>query len=34
VATAVVAILLNGGWPAAIAVAAIWIAALVALLTS
>jgi len=34
VATAVVAILLSGGWPAAIAVAAIWLAALVALLTS
>lgn len=34
VATGIVAVLLNGGWPAGIAVLAIWAAALVALLTT
>ena len=32
--TAVVAVVLSGGWPAAIAVIAIWVIALVALVSS
>jgi hypothetical protein len=34
IATGIVAVVLNGGWPAGVAVIAIWAAALVALLTT